>query len=186
MVSSGSLPDALKRSPVVVQSGQFEVRQLSRLPRAWMQGPGEVQVCPGRTRNPPQGHRERAQQPAFDWVWPRTMHGAPTTARRWAASHLHQAERTDLPGARRGELVLRYHPPGSQWVGLALTCWAWPRSRPGAGSRGSGLGRGRSCRRRLPSRARPPERQRAGGSSAAKGRPTLSQQALSAPRPRGR
>jgi hypothetical protein len=142
MVSQGNLPRALKSLPVAKTFGSFEVRTLPRLPRAWMDGPGHVEVASWkdeevRLKVTGSGPKSKVRLGlAYYDTW-RTDDGVKT-----APFTMHEATLSEVP-AHDGDMVVRYHYPGSQWLGLFLSLGGlatlvasryvtWPRRRRSA------------------------------------------------------
>jgi hypothetical protein len=124
LASMGPLPPRLDALPKVGAFGPFEVRTLPGLPRAWLDGPGELEIVSFeddavRVRIRGSSARTRLRLGiAFFKTW-RADDGTPATPFAFREATL-----TELR-AHDGEMVVRYHAPLSQPVGLAISLLGW-------------------------------------------------------------
>ena len=122
LITRGVPPQPLRDLPVVGQFGEFELRQLERKPRAWIQGgPGTLELLAFNaeevrvrvTGSTPGQGRVALGLANYD-AW-KLDDGSPAQPLQ-----IREATLTQLP-IHDGELVLRYVPPVSQWIGAAIT-----------------------------------------------------------------
>jgi len=147
ILSKGPPPSPYREAPLVGRFGPFELRKLPKEPRAWVEGPGAVEVLAWedeeirlRVQGAAPESRLHLALGYYD-AW-REESGLPLSPEGLDQQHLWRrlrlAELTALP-ARDGERILRYHRPAAQWIGLAVTLalgaaliWLSARQRRGA------------------------------------------------------
>jgi hypothetical protein len=128
LLSRGDLPDSLRDLEKVGTFGPFELRKIPRLSRAWIIGAGSVEVLSWADE---EIHLRVSGTNSKSWVglglgyypaWQSASGDLPRAIRSGATPFCEQEEaRFSAFPASDGEMVLRYHRPAAERVGLAIS-----------------------------------------------------------------